>query len=124
MPFSLMAAILFWPHSVNGQENGVSITQHSAEAGERDWTAVNSASCFFKLLYVDLAGAGAMRARELPHKRFSAHADVPMKFPGWRCHACSPKHCSLMFLNPLSESVERPLQRSPSRHSGICLWEG
>jgi hypothetical protein len=39
-PFSLIAAILLWPHSANGQENVASIVQHSAEASERDWAAV------------------------------------------------------------------------------------
>jgi hypothetical protein len=40
IPFSLIAAILLWPHSAHGQENVASIIQHSAEANERDWAAV------------------------------------------------------------------------------------
>lgn len=40
VPFYFMAAILLWPHSAKGQENAASILQHSAEANERDWTAV------------------------------------------------------------------------------------
>jgi hypothetical protein len=40
IPFSLVAAILLWPHSANGQENAANIVQSSAEANERDWAAV------------------------------------------------------------------------------------
>ena len=40
IPFCLIAAILLWPDSANGQEDAASIIQHSAEANERDWAAV------------------------------------------------------------------------------------
>ena len=39
-PFSLIAAILLSPYYANSQENAANIIEHSAEANDRDWTAV------------------------------------------------------------------------------------
>lgn len=39
-PLFLITAMLLWPRAAIAQESAASIIQHSAEANERDWTAV------------------------------------------------------------------------------------